>query len=71
MEYLFVVGFVSILGQVVLLRELNVAFYGVELIYTLALGVWLLFSACGAMIGRRMKTPPFAKINSYSSWWLW
>ena len=63
MEYLFVVGFVSILGQVVLLRELSVAFYGVELIYTLALGVWLLFSACGAMISRKIETPSFAKIN--------
>jgi spermidine synthase len=63
MEYLFAVGLVSILGQVVLLRELSVAFYGVELIYTLALGVWLLFSACGAMISRRIEAPSFAKIN--------
>jgi spermidine synthase len=63
MEYLFAVGFVSILGQVVLLRELSVAFYGVELIYTLALGVWLLFSACGAMINRRLENPPLAGIN--------
>jgi len=39
MDYLFFIGFVSILGQVALLRELSVAFYGVELIYTLALGV--------------------------------
>jgi spermidine synthase len=63
MYYLFAVGFVSILGQVVILRELNVAFYGVELIYTLALGVWLLFSACGAMISRRVQTPSTTKIN--------
>jgi hypothetical protein len=27
-----VIGLISILGQVVLLRELNVAFYGIELI---------------------------------------
>jgi spermidine synthase len=52
--YLFAVGFVSILGQVVLLRELNVAFYGIELIYTLALGIWLLSSACGTMISRQI-----------------
>jgi spermidine synthase len=64
MEYLFVVGFVSILGQVVLLRELNVAFFGVELIYTLALGIWLLFTGCGAMISRKSENPSFAKINS-------
>jgi spermidine synthase len=63
MDYLFAVGFVSILGQVVLLRELSVAFYGVELIYTLALGVWLLFGAFGAMISRRTRNPSSVRIN--------
>lgn len=57
MTYLFVVGFVSILGQVALLRELNVAFYGIELIYSLALGVWLLCTAAGTWIGRRNQNP--------------
>jgi spermidine synthase len=61
--YLFYVGLISILGQVVLLRELSVAFYGVELIYTLALGVWMLFSACGALIGRQIQTPSPLRIN--------
>jgi spermidine synthase len=60
---LFAIGFVSILGQVALLRELSVAFYGVELIYTLALGIWLLFSACGTMIGRRISNPSIARIH--------
>lgn len=50
---LFSIGLISILGQVVLLRELNVSFYGVELIYLLALGVWLFWTAIGALIGRR------------------
>jgi spermidine synthase len=63
MAYLFSIGLISILGQVVLLRELSVAFYGVELIYTFALGVWLLFSACGALIGRRIQNPSFLRIN--------
>lgn len=63
MDYLFVVGFVSILGQVVLLRELNVASYGVDLIYTLALGVWMLFTGCGAAIHRKSGNPSFAQIN--------
>lgn len=62
MSYLFIVGFVSILGQVVLLRELSVAFYGVELIYTLALGVWLLCTACGALISGKSENPSFANI---------
>ncbi|MDX9746712.1 MAG: hypothetical protein RBU31_09255, partial [Syntrophales bacterium] len=50
---LFIVGLISILGQVALLRELNVALYGVELFYILALGVWLLWSAAGTWIGSR------------------
>lgn len=63
MEYLFAIGFVSILGQVVLLRELSVAFYGVELIYTLAIGIWLFWGACGAMISRRTLKPSHTWIN--------
>jgi spermidine synthase len=51
------IGLISILGQVVLLRELNVAFYGVELIYLFALGLWLFWTAAGAMIGRRIYWP--------------
>ena len=46
------VGLLSILGQVVLLRELSVAFYGIELMYLLALAVWLLACAIGAVAGR-------------------
>ena len=42
---LFIIGFISMLGQVAVLRELSVAFYGVELIYILAMGIWLFWSA--------------------------
>jgi spermidine synthase len=62
-EYLFAIGFVSILGQVVLLRELNVASYGIELIYTLAFGVWLFSTACGTMISRSKRQPSAMGIN--------
>lgn len=54
---LFAIGLISILGQVVLLRELNVSFYGVELIYLLAMGIWLFWTAVGAVIGRRNHSP--------------
>jgi spermidine synthase len=54
---LFSVGFISILGQVILLRELNVALFGVELIYILAMAAWLLWSAVGAMLGTRHWVP--------------
>jgi spermidine synthase len=46
------VGLLSVLAQVVLLRELNVALYGVELVYLLAVGAWLLATAVGALAGR-------------------
>ena len=54
---LVAIGIISILGQVVLLRELNVAFFGVELVYLLALGIWLFWTAAGAVIGRRRHFP--------------
>jgi len=50
--WLVEIGFVSILGQVVLLRELNVAFFGSELIYVLALSIWLFCTALGATAAR-------------------
>ena len=61
--YLVAIGLVSILGQVVLLRELNVASYGVELIYILAMGVWLFWTAVGALIGRRSHVPSASRVG--------
>lgn len=55
---LIVIGLVSILGQVTILRELSVAFYGIELVYILAIGLWLMGTAAGAMIGYRRRQPP-------------
>ncbi len=45
---LFLVGLLALLCQVVLLRELNVAFFGVELVYAVALAAWMAGSAAGA-----------------------
>jgi spermidine synthase len=56
MSYLLALGFISILGQVVLLRELSVASYGVEIVYTLALGIWLIATAGGAVFRRRTRS---------------
>lgn len=55
--YLIAVGFISILGQVVILRELNVAFFGIELIYIIALGFWLIGTAIGASTSRHSPIP--------------
>ncbi len=51
--YLYAIGFISIFGQVIILRELNAAFFGIELIYILALGIWLLGIVAGVLIDRR------------------
>jgi len=59
---LLATGFLSILGQVVLLRELAVASFGVELIYLVGLGIWLLGSATGALIDWRARVPRRAGI---------
>jgi spermidine synthase len=50
---LFLTGLVSLLGQIILLRELNVALYGIELIYLIGLGIWMLLTALGALTGGR------------------
>ncbi len=64
--YLLGVGFLSILGQVVLLRELSVASYGIELVYTLALGIWMLSTACGTLLRRsRSSAPSIFLINLF------
>jgi spermidine synthase len=55
--YLLAVGFFSILGQVVILRELNVAFYGIELIYILSFAFWLSGTAIGAALGFKSSIP--------------
>src|SRR5512136_231904 len=57
------IGLISILGQAVLLRELNVAFYGIELIYLFALGIWLFWTAIGALLGRRIHVPSHAHLT--------
>jgi spermidine synthase len=66
---LFIIGLISILGQVVLLRELNVALYGVELFYILALGVWLLGSAAGTWLGSWINAFPSRTIPALFLLW--
>jgi spermidine synthase len=62
--YRLIIGYISILGQVVILRELNVAFYGTDLIYIIALGIWLLGTAAGTITGKYLfyKSPNSLKI---------
>ncbi|MEW5981713.1 MAG: hypothetical protein AB1806_05005 [Acidobacteriota bacterium] len=48
---LFAVGLLSLIAQVVVLRELGAAFFGIELVYVLALAAWLGGTAAGALWG--------------------
>ncbi len=54
---LFGIGAVSVLGQVVLFRELMVAGYGAELICVLALGAWMLLNAAGVFMAASERGP--------------
>jgi spermidine synthase len=54
---LFCIGAVSVLGQVVLFRELMVAGYGAELICVLSLGVWMLLNAIGVFMAASERGP--------------
>jgi spermidine synthase len=50
-------GAMSMLAQVVVLREIVAALYGVELLYVLALGSWLAGTGLGAAAGRLAPAP--------------
>ncbi|HMK66193.1 MAG TPA: hypothetical protein VK564_10380, partial [Thermodesulfobacteriota bacterium] len=52
---LLAIGFVSMLGQVVILRELLVTFYGIELVYTVAIGIWLFWSGTGVFLLKKVR----------------
>jgi spermidine synthase len=51
---LLAAGALSMVAQVVVLRELVAALYGVELLYVLALGSWLVGTAVGSAAGRHV-----------------
>jgi spermidine synthase len=56
-RWLFAIGAIGLLGQVTLLRECQVAFFGSELVLVLGLGAWLLGTAAGAAAGHAVGTP--------------
>jgi spermidine synthase len=60
--HLLTLGFVSLFAQVVILRELNVASFGIELIYLLALGFWLIGTGTGSMLARRTVISTSARL---------
>jgi spermidine synthase len=61
--WLIAVGLVTLLAQVVLLREILVASFGSELIYLLAMGLQMLGTALGAVAGRRATREVEARVR--------
>ncbi len=57
MIWLVATGLVTLWGQVLLLRELLVAFYGSELVVLVGLGLLMLATAAGALAGRSLRPP--------------
>ena len=58
---LFTIGFLSLLGQVILLRETADAFFGSELILLLAIAFWMVWTGIGALLaGKRRSAGPRA-----------
>jgi spermidine synthase len=53
---LIAAGLTAIMGQVLLMRELAAVFYGNELVYGLALAVWMLWVAAGARLGGQLRS---------------
>jgi spermidine synthase len=51
---LILIGFTAVIGQIVLLRELMVVFYGNESSIGLMLGSWLFWTAVGSSLAGRM-----------------
>ena len=56
-------GLTAIIGQVLLMRELAAVFYGNELVYGLALTIWMLWVAAGAWLGRRLSRSTFFAVG--------
>lgn len=50
-------GIISILAQVVLLRELTTLFYGNEMFYGFSLALWLLFTGSGSLWAGKQSLP--------------
>ncbi|MFH0753787.1 MAG: hypothetical protein V2A70_04415, partial [Candidatus Omnitrophota bacterium] len=53
----FLLGFLSVLAQVVIIRELMVALGGNELVFAIVLGTWLVGAGLGSLLFRRVSWP--------------
>ena len=54
---LFLLGLVSIVGQVIVLRELTISFYGNEFFIGVTIAFWLAWVAAGSIIPQKLRLP--------------
>ncbi len=64
--YFFVLGFVSIISQSLILREITTGFYGNEIFYATSLSLWLFWVGAGSILGYRFVKWKITK----SGYWL-
>ena len=65
----FLLGFSSMVAQIILFREMMVAFYGNELCLGVMLSVWLFWVGVGSYLGNRIAGPKKYSILKLSIWY--
>ncbi len=66
----FLLGFVSIISQIILFRELLSVFYGNELCLGILLFVWLLWVGLGSKLGNIVSNSKIFSLKNLSLWYL-
>ncbi len=52
--FFILLGFISIISQTTILREITTLFYGNEIFYCLGLGIWLFFTGIGSLLAKKI-----------------
>jgi spermidine synthase len=61
----FLLGFLALSFQIILLREFSAHFYGNEITFGFILASWLLWGGIGSVLGARIKRAPFSLSSAY------
>lgn len=65
----FLLGFSSMVAQIILFREMMVAFYGNELCLGVMLSVWLFWVGVGSYLGNKIAGPKKYSVSKLSLWY--
>lgn len=64
--YPFLLGFLAISFQILILREFEIYFYGNELVYGFVLAFWLLGGGIGSLLAEKKFSPSVGKTGFYT-----